>query len=351
MTEPEIVIAGRAIGRAHPPYVIAELSGNHNGELERAAQLVRVAAEAGADAVKVQTYTADTLTIDADTQWFTIGEGTLWSRRRLHDLYAEAATPWEWFPELQRVADDAGIAFFSTPFDSTAVEFHEQLGLPAHKIASFEIVDHELIACAAATGRPLLMSTGMASVAEIDEAVQVARQAGCEQLALLHCNSAYPAPVGEMHLRTIPHLGQTWGVPSGLSDHSLGIAVAVAAVALGASIIEKHVTLARADGGPDSAFSLEPDEFHQLVVSVADAHGALGGVHYGPTVHERNSLAFRRSLFVVADVPEGGTLTRDNVRSIRPGHGLPPKYLPTVLGRSAVRPLERGMPLSWADLA
>jgi pseudaminic acid synthase len=342
-----VMLGGRPVGPGHPVYVIAEISANHHQELERAQALVRAAAEAGADAVKLQTYTPDTLTIDCDAEPFRITGGTLWDGRTLYDLYAEAYTPWEWHEPLVAEARDAGMDCLSTPFDAEAVRLLDELGLPALKIASFELVDLELIATAAATGRPLIMSTGMAGVAEIDAAVATARASGDGGVVLLRCNSAYPAPPAEMDLRTIPDMVRRWDCPVGLSDHTLGTAAAVAAVALGACVVEKHVTLSRAEPGPDSAFSLEPAELASLVRDLRAAEAALGGVRYGPTERERPSLAFRRSIFVVEDVAEGEPFTRTNVRVIRPGHGLAPAHLPTVLGASAAGPIRRGTPLAW----
>ena len=328
-------------------WVVAEISGNHNGDKQRALDLIAVAADAGADAVKFQTYTPDSLTIDADTAAFRIGAGTPWEDRRLHELYQEAATPYEWHDELFATAEARGLVPFSTPFDAAAVELLEAYDPVVHKIASFELVDLELIRVAAATGRTLVMSTGMATAEEIDDAVAAARSAGAGGVVLLRCNSAYPAPVEEMDLRTMADMGRRWDVPVGLSDHTLGTAVAVAAVALGAAMIEKHITLARADGGPDAAFSLEPDELAGLVAAVREAEAALGGVRYGPTPGEEASRVFRRSLFVVADVAPGEAFTRENVRCIRPGHGLAPKHLEDVLGRPATTAVPRGTPLSW----
>lgn len=342
----EIEIAGRPIGAGHPPYVIAELSGNHNGRLDRAIDLVRAAASAGADAVKIQTYTADTITIDSTEPWFRIGDGTLWSGRNLHDLYEEAATPWEWHAPLRDEAEGLGLAFFSTPFDHTAVDHLEAQGVPAYKVASFEIVDLELVARIGATGKPVIISTGMATAAEIDAAVRTAREAGAGGVALLRCNSSYPAPAEEMDLATIADMRARWDVPVGLSDHTLSSAAAIAAVALGASIVEKHVTWSRAEPGPDSAFSLEPDELAALVADVHAAAAAVGAVRYGPSPSEEPSVAFRRSLFVVADLAPGDELTRDNVRSIRPGNGLPPSALVDVLGRRVRVAVRRGTPLS-----
>jgi N-acetylneuraminate synthase len=346
----DIVIAGRPVGPGHPTYVIAELSANHGGRYERAEELVRAAAEAGADAAKVQSYTADTMTLDADTPPFQVGEGMLWKGRTLYDLYEEAQTPYEWYPRLRAVAEDVGIDFFSSPFDRAAVEFLDAQDAPVLKIASFELVDLELIRDAAATGRPLIMSTGMAGPEEIDEAVSTARAAGATELILLRCNSAYPAPADEMDLRTIPDMAQRWGVPVGLSDHTVGHAAAVVAVALGAVVLEKHLTISRAEPTADAAFSLEPQEFRAMVDAVREAEAALGGVRYGPSEHEQASADYRRSIFVSADVGAGELLSRDNVRVIRPGHGLAPRYLPEVLGRRARRPLTRGTPLRWEDL-
>jgi N-acetylneuraminate synthase len=340
-------IGNRKIGPGQPVYVIAELSANHNGNFEQAAHLVRAARECGADAVKLQTYTADTLTIPCDRPEFRIGGGTLWDGRTLHNLYAEAYTPWDWHPKLKVVADEVVLDLFSSPFDSTAVDFLEQINVPAYKVASFELVDLPLIEKIARTGKPIIMSTGMATLAEIAEAVEAVRRVSAAGLCLLKCTSAYPAPPEEMNLRTIPHLAEAFGVPAGLSDHTLGIAVPVAAVALGACIIEKHFTLSRADPGPDSAFSLEPHEFRAMVDGVRTAEKALGTVHYGLCGRDEASRVFRRSLYVVKDIRSGEALTEENVRSIRPGHGLPPKYLPNILGRHAAHDLARGTPLTW----
>ena len=334
-------------GNRRSVYIVAEMSANHNQNFDRAVQIIRAAKDAGADAVKLQTYTADTLTIRSDKSCFRIGGGTLWDGRGLHNLYAEAFTPWEWQPKLKAIANDLGMDLFSTAFDPTAVDFLEEIGVPFHKIASFEIVDIPLIEHMARTGKPLIISTGMATLAEIDEAVSGARSAGVAEIALLKCTSAYPSPPEAMNLRTIPHLAEAFGVPVGLSDHTMGTAVPVAAVALGARIIEKHFTLSRSQPGPDSAFSLEPSEFKMMVEAVRAAEKALGAICYGASAEEQKSRIFRRSLFVVKDVRAGEALTADNVRSIRPGHGLLPKYLPELLGRKAVRDVERGTPLSW----
>ncbi len=342
----DISIAGRRVGAGTPCYLIAEMSANHGHSFAKAVELVRVAKDAGADAIKLQTYTPDTMTLDSRRPEFLIGKGTLWEGRNLYELYGEAFTPWEWQPKLKAVAEELGLHCFSTPFDDSAVNFLEGMNVPAHKIASFELVDTGLLRKVAATGKPVIMSTGMATLAEIDEAVRTLREAGCTQLALLKCTSAYPSLPEDMNLRTIPHLAEAFGVPAGLSDHTLGIAVPVAAVALGACIIEKHLTLRRSDGGPDAAFSLEPGEFKAMVDAVRVAEGALGRVNYEATEKEAASRIFRRSLFVVKDVKAGELFTGDNVRSIRPGHGMSPKYLDEVIGRRANRDIVPGTPLS-----
>jgi len=346
-----IEINGRRVGNQYPVYIVAELSANHNQNFEQAVALIHAAKEAGADAVKLQTYTPDTLTIPSDKEYFRIGGGTLWDGRTLYDLYGEAYMPWEWQPKLKEIADEIGIDLFSTAFDPTAVDFLEQMGVPVHKVASFEIVDIPLIEKMARTGKPLIISTGMATLGEIEEAVQAARRAGATQIALLKCTSAYPAPPEEMNLRTIPHMAEAFSVPVGLSDHTLGIAVPVAAVALGACIVEKHFTLSRDIPGPDSAFSLEPHELKAMVEAIRTVEKALGEVHYGVSEREAQSRIFRRSLFVVRDMRAGEVFTDENVRSIRPGYGLPPKYLPEILGRRTVRDVEKGTPLSWDLIA
>jgi len=341
-----IEIRGRRVGSEAPVYVVAEISANHGQDFARAAKLVETAKVVGADAVKLQTYTPDTMTIDSTQRWFRI-EGTIWHGRSLYELYKEAYTPWEWHPRLKVIANDLGLDLFSTPFDEAAVDFLETVGVPAFKIASFEVVDIPLLRKVAKTGKPVIVSTGMATLGEIDEAVRTLRESGAEQVALLKCTSGYPAEPAEMHLKTIPSLGAAFDLPVGLSDHTLGISIPVAAVALGATIIEKHFTLSRADGGPDAAFSLEPDEFKAMVDAVRTTELALGTVRFGPDREEAASTAYRRSLFVVEDVKAGETFTATNVRAIRPAHGLHTRYLDQVIGRQAAVDIERGTPLSW----
>jgi pseudaminic acid synthase len=340
-------IGEREIGAGQPAFIVAELSANHHHSIGEALKLVDAAANAGADAVKLQTYTPDTLTIDCDREPFHIGKGTLWEGKTLYQLYGEAFTPWDWHAQIKEVAERRGLTFFSTPFDATAVDFLETLDVPCHKISSFEILDLALIKRAAATGKPLILSTGMATLAEIEQAVHTARAGGASAIALLKCTSAYPANPREINLRSIPHLAAAFNVTVGLSDHTLGIAVPLAAVALGATIIEKHLTLSRSAPGPDSAFSLEPHELKAMVEAVRIVHDALGEVSYALGAEEARSRAFRRSLYVVRDIRAGEPLSEENVRSIRPDGGLLPMYLPVVLGRRASRDLERGTPLDW----
>lgn len=347
---PEIEIAGRRIGADHPPFVICELSGNHNGSLDRALSMIDAAAETGCDAIKIQTYTADTITMDVDRPEFRI-HGGLWDGRSLYELYQEAQTPYDWHAALFERARARGVILFSSPFDETAVDLLDGLGAPAFKIASFEAVDLPLIRYAAARGKPLIISTGMANLAEIEAAKDAALSAGAPGVVLLHCVSSYPAATEDANVRTVADMAQRFGCPIGLSDHTHGTAVSVAAVALGASVIEKHFTLARADGGPDAAFSLEPDEFRALVSDTKAAWTSLGRAHYDLLGSERANAQFRRSLYVAADVKAGEPMTRANVRSIRPGHGLPPADLDTVLTRRAARDLKRGEPLAWDMLA
>ena len=346
MTRTGITIDGRRIGEGHPPYVICELSANHNGSLDRMLELVDAAAATGCDAIKIQTYSADTMTIDSDRPEFRIAGG-LWDGRSLHELYREAHTPYDWHPAIFERARKTGVTLFSTPFDDSAVALLSDLDAPAYKIASFELTDLDLVATVARQGRPMIMSTGLANLAEIDEAVRVARGAGCDEILLLHCVSSYPAPDADSNLRNIPVLREAFGWPVGLSDHTHGSAVAVAAVALGAAAIEKHFTLSRADGGPDAAFSLEPDEFASLCRGSRQAWEALGRVSFDLVGQERSNVMFRRSVFAVRDIAEGEALTRQNVRVIRPGHGLAPKHLKTVLGRPARRAIARGEPVTW----
>ncbi|MGA8493603.1 MAG: pseudaminic acid synthase [Terriglobales bacterium] len=340
-------IGARQIGVGKPVYMVAELSANHNQDFEQAVRLIHAAKESGADAVKVQTYTPDTITIPSNREYFYIRSGTIWDGRTLYELYGEAYTPWDWQPRLKQVAEDLGLDFFSSAFDPTAVDFLESMDVPAYKLASCELVDIPLLQKISRTGKPLIISTGMATIEEIEEAVATARRAGAEQIALLRCTSAYPALPSEMNLRTIPELTRRFQVPVGLSDHTMDIAVPVAAVALGACIIEKHFTLSRSLKGPDSTFSLEPSEFKAMVGAVRVAEEALGEIHFGLTDSERSSRGFRRSLFVVRDVRQGEAFSEKNVRSIRPGHGLHTRHLPQVVGKHASRNIDRGTPLSW----
>lgn len=340
-------------GLSDPTLVIAELSANHGGSLETALATVRAAVEAGADAIKLQTYTADTLTIDCDRPEFRI-EGGPWGGQTLHALYQQAFTPWEWHAPLQELATELGLPLFSTPFDTTAIEYLEDLGVPAHKVASFELIDHGLLRAVAATGKPMIVSTGMADGAEIEEAVVVIREQWGERdpgLVLLHCISAYPAPAEEMNLAAVPELARRFGCLSGLSDHSLGNTASVGAVLLGARVLERHFILDRSAGGPDSHFSLEPAQFKGLVDEVRVAEQAVGTSELGTADSEKASRLFRRSLFVVRDVAAGARIAPEDVRSIRPGHGLAPKYLNEVVGRTAKAAIERGTPVSWELLA
>lgn len=342
-------IGKRAIGKGHPVYIVAEMSANHNQSFEHAEKIIHAASKAGADAIKVQTYTADTITIDCNNEFFNIDKGTIWDGRNLHSLYKEASMPWDWQPKLKKIAESLGMDFFSTPFDPSSVDFLEKMDVTVYKIASFELVDIPLIEYIARKNKPIIMSTGMATLGEIDEAVNAIRKAGCEQLALLKCCSAYPAPASQMNLKTIKHMSDTYGVLTGLSDHTLGIAAAVTSIAYGACIIEKHFTLSRSDGGPDSAFSLEPDEFRSMVNNVREAEQAIGDIIYNSEV-DRKNRDFRRSLFAVQDIKVGEAFTTDNVRSIRPGYGLLPKFLPEVIGQKATEHIKRGTPLAWKHL-
>lgn len=336
------------IGQNHPPFLIAEMSGNHNHSLERALAIVEAAAKAGAQAVKLQTYTADTMTLDIkDGEFFIDDPHSLWQGRSLYQLYQQAYTPWEWHQPIFDKCRELGIVGFSTPFDATAVDFLEALGVPCYKIASFENVDLPLIKKVAATGKPLFISTGMASLAELDEAVCAAREAGCQDLVLLKCTSTYPAEPLNSNLATIPHMRDLFTCQAGVSDHTLGIGVSVAAVAFGATVIEKHFTLSRADGGVDAAFSMEPEEMRLLAAEAKKAWQACGQVFYGPTEEERPSLKHRRSLYIVKDLAAGEVITEDKIRSIRPGYGLPPKHYQNVLGKRVTKDVKKGTPLSW----
>lgn len=343
----EFIIGNRKIGDNQPVYIIAEMSANHNQDFKQAAKIIHAAKDAGADAIKLQTYTPDTITIDCDSEYFQIGKGTIWEGQTLYNLYKDAYTPWEWQPKLKEIANSLGLDLFSSPFDHSAVDFLEKMDIPAYKIASPELVDLPLIRRVAHTGKPIIMSTGMATLAEIEEAIDTAREAGATQITLLKCTSTYPALPEEMNLRTIPHLSQAFGLPVGLSDHSQGIAVPVAAVVLGAAMIEKHLTLSRKDPGPDSKFSLEPQEFQEMVDAVRLSEKALGCVHYGVSGREASSRVFRRSLFVVKDVKAGEVFTLENVRSIRPANGMHTRYLKDIIGKRIACDIRCGTPLSW----
>ncbi len=344
----EIAIAGKRIGPNQRPFIIAEMSGNHNHSLERALHIVEAAAAAGADALKLQTYTADTMTLDIDSGEFYIDDpGSLWRGQSLYRLYQEAYTPWEWHRPIFDRCRELGLIGFSTPFDETAVDFLESLDVPCYKIASFENGDLPLIRKAAATGKPLIVSTGMATVSELDEMVRTVREAGGSDLVLLKCTSTYPASPEDSHLRTLPHMRELFQCQTGLSDHTFGVGAAVASVALGGTVIEKHFTLSRADGGVDAAFSMEPEEMRTLVAECERAWQALGRIRYGPTEHEKPSLTHRRSLYIAQDMKAGEPLTAENLRAIRPGLGLPPKYYDLLLGRRIRRDAARGTPVTW----
>lgn len=344
----EINISGRGVGTGFPPFVIAEMSGNHNQSLERALAIVEAAAKTGAHALKIQTYTPDTMTLDlAEREFFIKDSKSLWAGKSLYELYGEAYTPWEWHEAIFAKAKSLGMIAFSTPFDATSVDFLESLDVPCYKIASFENTDIPLIKKVAATGKPLIISTGMASVAELDETVRAAREAGCEQLILLKCTSTYPASPENTNILTIPHLRELFGCEVGLSDHTMGVGVSVASVALGATVIEKHFTLSRSEGGVDSSFSMEPVEMKQLVVETERAWQALGKISYGMIDSEKKSLQFRRSLYIVESLKAGDRLNINNLRAIRPGLGLPPKYLNTVLGKAVNSDVPKGTALTW----
>jgi pseudaminic acid synthase len=342
-----IKLLDRIIGDNHPVFTIAELSANHLQKFELAVETIKAIKEAGADAVKLQTYTPDTITIDSDNEYFQIKQGTLWDGKTLYQLYEEAFTPWEWQPKLKQIAEDIGLICFSSPFDKTAVDFLEKINVPAYKVASFEVTDIPLIEYTASKGKPVIISTGIAELCDIKEAVNACKRMGNEQIALLKCTSAYPTPLEEVNLKTIPHLAETFKTVVGLSDHTLGISVPIAAVAIGAKIIEKHFILDRKLGGPDSAFSLEPEEFKTMINSIREVEKALGGVSYELTEKVKKSREFSRSLFVVKDIKAGENFTEENIRSIRPGYGLHPKYLRDILKKKSKKDVKKGTPLSW----
>lgn len=344
----QIKIGHKWVGADHPPFIIAEMSGNHQQSLEKALTIVEMAAKAGVDAVKIQTYKADTMTLNVNSDDFVIQDDeSAWSKRSLYDLYDEAYTPWEWHKAIFEHCKKHGIVGFSTPFDETAVDFLETLNVPCYKIASFESTDIPLIRKVAKTKKPIIISTGMCSVGEIEETVRVAKEAGCEQIILLKCTSTYPASPENSNIKTIPHMKQLFECEVGLSDHTLGIGVAVASVALGATVIEKHLTLSRSEGGVDSHFSLEPHEMESLVKETKAAWQALGTVTYGPTKAEKKSLQYRRSLYVINDMKAGDKFTKENLGVIRPGYGLPPKYYDLFLGKKVNKEIKKGTPLTW----
>ncbi len=343
-----IAIGKKSVGEGHPTFMIAEMSANHQQDIGLAKRIIDAAKDSGADAIKLQTYTADTMTIDCDNEFFKIKQGTLWDGRTLYDLYKEAYTPWEWQPQLKEYAEQLGLVCFSTPFDPSSADFLETMNVALYKIASFEIHDLPLIEHVAKKGKPMLISTGVATLADIEDAVETCKGQGNDQIILLKCTSAYPAPLEEANLRTIPHMAQAFGGIAGLSDHTLGISAPIAAVALGAKVIEKHFTIDRKAGGPDSAFSLEPQEFKQMVQSVRDVEKALGNVTYQLTEKTKTQgKVFARSLFVVKDMEEGEVFTPENLRSIRPGDGLPPRFLKEILGKTAKKAISRGTPMRW----
>ena len=342
-----IEIQGKKIGVGHPTYIIAEISANHNQNIQEAIDLINIAAECGADAVKIQTYTPDTMTLDCKSDHFVIGKGSIWEGRNVYELYEDAYTPWEWLPELQAAAKDAGITIFSTPFDASSVDFLEAHDVPAHKIASFELTDLPLLKKVAQTGKPVIMSTGMGSLGEVYQAVETMKSNGCEQLVLLKCTSAYPAPADEANLKRIPHMKEAFGVDVGLSDHTMGSIVPALAVSVGAVIVEKHFTKSRSIPGPDSAFSLEPDELKAMIDAVRVAEKAMGKVTYDLTEKEISSRKFRRSIFASKDIAEGEPLTIENVKVVRPSDGLEPQYFEEILTRRATQNIPFGSPISW----
>lgn len=342
-----IFINGRPIGPNLPVYIIGEMSANHNQDFDAAVELIHIAKESGVDAIKIQTYTPDTITLDCDNEYFQIGKGTIWEGQTLHSLYGQAYTPWEWQPELKMIANELGLDLFSTPFDATSVDFLEEMDVPVYKIASFELVDLPLIRKVARTGKPLIMSTGMGTLSEIDEAVRAFKEAGGEELVLLKCTSSYPAPPETMNLRTMANMQQTFGVPCGLSDHSMGIEAPVAAVALGGCVVEKHFIKSRSEGGPDSAFSLEADELKAMVKAVRNTEKALGRVQYKMTEKEIAGRVFRKSIFTSKDIAKGEELTDENIRCVRPGHGLHTRHYDEILGRKARNEIKAGTPMKW----
>lgn len=346
----EIIISGKPIGNGNPCFIIAEMSGNHNMDYARAEKIVRAAADAGVDAVKLQTYTADTITLDSSRECFMTEEGGLWEGQTLYELYRKAYTPWEWQPELKKLADELGIILFSSPFDCTAVDFLEGIGVPAYKIASFEIKDTILLRRAARTGKPLLMSTGIATIGEIQEAVDVCRNEGNDKIILLKCTSAYPAPYEEMNLRMIQNMQETFGCPAGLSDHSMGDEIAVAAAALGACVVEKHFTLKRSDGGVDADFSMEAEEMKQMVKRIRNVEKAMGKVDYSLSPVQEKERRFGRSLFTCREIKKGEKFTPENIRSVRPSVGLEVRYYDEIIGKKASRDLEFAKPLEWSDI-
>ena len=346
-----IRIDNKTVSNESPVYIIAEVSANHNQSFEIAKDMIKAAYEAGADAVKLQTYTPDTITLKCDNEYFQIKQGTIWDGKTLYELYEEAYTPWEWQPELKKYADSIGITLFSSPFDKSAVDFLEKMNVPAYKIASFEITDIPLIEYAASKGKPMIISTGIATLCDIEEAVNACRRVGNDQIVLLKCTSAYPAPLEDANLETIPNLSETFGVIAGFSDHTLGITAPIAAVTLGAKVIEKHFILDKSMGGPDAAFSLDIDEFKEMVKAVRDTEKLLGKVDYSMNDKKRKSREFSRSLFVAENIKEGEILTEKNIRSVRPGYGLHPKYLKDILGKRAATDLEKGNPLKWEHIS
>jgi|TARA_B100000315_G_scaffold242217_1_gene264144 N-acetylneuraminate synthase len=351
MNPPTVCISGSLIGPEQTPFIVAEISGNHNQSLERALGIVDAAAKAGVHALKLQTYTADTMTLDIDEDEFLISDpDSLWKNMSLYELYQQAYTPWEWHKPIMERCKDLGIICFSAPFDLTAVEFLESLDVPAYKIASFENIDLPLISKIAQTGKPIIISTGMATLSELDEAVRCARDSGCKDLILLKCTSSYPATPNESNILAIPHLSRLFNCPVGISDHTLGIGVSLAAITIGAAVVEKHFTIRRGEGGVDAAFSMEPDEMKMLVEESVRVTSSLGQIQYGPTKSEENSKRFRRSLYATEDIEKNEIFTKNNLRIIRPGFGLPPKFYEIVLGRKSSQDIKKGTPINWKSI-